>query len=29
VSDAELAAVPMKPHEFRPEWNYAVLPAPP
>lgn len=29
VTDAELAAVPLKPHEFRPEWNYTILPAPP
>jgi len=29
VSDAELAAVPLKPHEFHPEWNYTILPAPP
>lgn len=29
VTDAELAAVPLKPHDFHPEWNYVILPAPP
>jgi hypothetical protein len=29
VTDAELAAVPLKPHEWHPDWNYSVLPAPP
>ncbi len=29
VTDAELAAVPLKPHEWHPEWNYSILPAPP
>lgn len=29
VTDAELAAVPLQPHEFHPEWNYTILPAPP
>jgi len=26
VSDAELAAVRIKPYEFHPDWNYAILP---
>ncbi len=29
VSDAELAAVPLKPHDWHPNWNYSILPAPP
>jgi hypothetical protein len=29
VTDAELAAIPIKPHEFHPDWNYSILPAPP
>ena len=29
VTDAELAAVPLKRHDFHPEWNYTILPAPP
>lgn len=29
VTDAELAAVPLKPHNFHPDWNYSILPAPP
>ena len=29
VSDAELAAVPMRGHEWHPEWNYTIHPAPP
>jgi hypothetical protein len=26
VSDAELKAVNLHPHEFRPEWNYSIKP---
>ncbi len=26
VTDAELAAVPLRPHEWHPEWNYTILP---
>jgi len=26
VTDAELAAVPLRPHEFHPDWNYTILP---
>jgi hypothetical protein len=29
VTDAQLAAVPLRPHEWHPDWNYSVLPAPP
>lgn len=29
VTDAELAAVPLEPHDWHPDWNYTVLPAPP
>lgn len=29
VTDAELAAVPLKPHDWHPDWNYSVFPAPP
>ena len=29
VTDAELAAIPLKHHDVHPEWNYSVLPAPP
>ena len=27
VTDADLAAVPLSPHEWHPEWNYTILPA--
>lgn len=26
ITDAELAAVPLRPHEFQPAWNYSILP---
>jgi len=26
VTDAELAAVPLRPHDFHPDWNYSILP---
>jgi hypothetical protein len=26
VTDAELAAVPLRPHECHPGWNYTILP---
>lgn len=29
VTDAQLAAVPLRPHDWHPDWNYSVLPAPP
>jgi hypothetical protein len=29
VSDAELAAVPLKRHSFHPDWNYSIVPTPP
>ncbi len=29
VTDAELAAIPLKRHDFHPEWNYSILPTPP
>ena len=29
VTDAELAAVPLKPHDWHPDWNYSILSAPP
>ena len=28
VTDAELAAVPLKGHDWHPEWNYDITPAP-
>lgn len=29
LTDAELAAIPLKRHEFDPEWNSSILPTPP
>ena len=29
TTDAQLAAVPLQPHEWHPDWNYSILPAPP
>ena len=29
VSDAQLAAVQLTPHDFHPEWNYTISPTPP
>jgi hypothetical protein len=29
ISDAELAAVPLQPHDWHGDWNYSLLPAPP
>ena len=29
VTNAQLAAVPLRPHDWHPDWNYTVLPAPP
>ena len=29
VTDKELAAVPLQPHTWHPDWNYSILPAPP
>ena len=26
ITDAELAAVPLRPHQFQPAWNYSILP---
>jgi hypothetical protein len=26
VTDAQLAAVPLRPHDFHPDWNYSILP---
>ena len=26
ISDTELAAVPLTPHDFHPEWNYTISP---
>jgi Rhodopirellula transposase DDE domain len=26
ITDAELAAVPLRPHDFQPAWNYSILP---
>ena len=26
VSDKELAAVPLQPHDWHPNWNYSILP---
>ena len=27
IKDAELAAVPLRPHEFHGDWNYTIIPA--
>jgi hypothetical protein len=29
ITDKQLAAVPIQPHKWHPEWNYTILPAPP
>jgi hypothetical protein len=29
VTDAELAAIPIRKHEWHPDWNYSILPHPP
>jgi hypothetical protein len=29
VTDAELAAVPLKPYEWHAEWNYTIFPVTP
>lgn len=29
ISDEQLAAVPIEPHEFHLTWNYSILPSPP
>ena len=29
VTDEELAAVPLQPHTWHPDWNYSILPASP
>ena len=29
VTDAELAAIPIRRHDWHPDWNYSILPHPP
>jgi hypothetical protein len=26
ITDSQLAAVPLRPHDFHPDWNYSILP---